>query len=287
MNRGSRSLTRINTHPERDALRNANRERDGAALAKARDAWIARFGEGALLAWAVEHMSLWAVDDLVRLGEPVNKITVVSALNKLDCSLAWGIDDSSEEMAMWELFLPTVEASLELRRVAVECVLRRQIPSVTNERSQLPWVPLKMDRVFQADLLEALFEAPLPLGGLELIGGLGKDAPPPCYLTPLQIAWDQGRPDLCLALLQQGLSVQACYADSLWPTWTLERAVLAPGDWVATLTGDAEARACEALNAYHKAGPNPTLEILARTIRERLLDQSMPAPVPFTRSPRF
>lgn len=280
------------TGPEQAALLKAAGRRNRAAFAQARQAWVAAWGEGTVLAWAVEKLSPWAVRELLSLGEPVTPLVVITALDGLDQALAaqsavaramW----EAEALANWRLLLPAVEASMELRQVSIDCFLRRQIPGRVATKSQLAWEPLEMRRVFQDDLLRALREAPLPMGGLELILGMGEEEPTPCYLAPLQIAWEQGRPDLCLGLLQQGLSVQATYADSLWPTWTLEQAVLDPGAWVVTLTGEAEERACEALNAYHKAGPDPVLDLLTKVVREKRLDQSLPAAVPLARVPRF
>lgn len=284
------------TGPEQAALLKAAGRRNRAAFAQARQAWVAALGEGTVLAWAVEKLSPWAVRELLGLGERVTPLVVITALDGLDQALAaqsavaramW----EAEALANWRLLLPAVEASLELRRVAIDCFLRRHIPSLVATKSQLSWEPLEMDRVFQKDLLVALREAPLPEGLALLIVGLGKDEPPaPCYLAPLQIAWEQGRPDLCLGLLQQGLSVQATYPDSLWPTWTLEQAVLDPREWVMALTGEAAERAFQAFNAYDSgftASHDPVLDRLTKVVREKRLDQSLPAAAPLARSPRF
>lgn len=261
-------------------------------------------GEEGVLDWAVEHLSPWAVKELLELGEPVTMVVITTALNALDEGLFHKDLPASESLALaisrgvlpcsslakslekWTLLLPKVETSLELRNVVIECFLRRNIPG-DGPPSHLSWDLLSMDRVFQADLLEALREAPLPMGGLELIVGIGEEEPVPCLLAPVQIAWEQGRPDICLSFLRQGLSIRTTYPDSLWPTWTLEIAVIAPYRWEITLCGDAYDRAIESLDAYEKAGSTFAMETLRGAVREQMLELSLPAVSSSSRVPRF
>lgn len=291
--------------PYQQALRTAAGQRNRAGLAQARQDWRKYIGKEGILDWAVEHLSPWAVEELLDLGERVTKVVVMTALNALDEALAGNkasmplkiqvldFDRINSNIAQsitkhwkkWALLLPTVESSPELRDVAIECFLRRSIPG-GNTPSRLSWDLLGMSRIFQDDLLEALREAPLPMGGLELIVGIGEE-PEACRLAPVQIAWEQGRPDICLSLLKQGLSIRTTYPESLWPTWTLEKAVLAPDSWAMALFGVARDRAIESLEAYRKVSSTLAMESLRGAVREQVLELSLPAASSAPRIPRF
>lgn len=290
--------------PYQQALRTAAHQRNRAGLARARQDWRKYIGKEGILDWAVEHLSSWAVKELLDLGERVTKVVVMTALNTLDEALVAqkedrpglrGLDcarimsrvaETTERSEIWALLLPEVTRSPELRDVAIECFLRRHIPG-GNTPSRLSWDRLGMRWVFQDDLLETLREAPLPMGGLELVVGIGEDEPESCLLAPIQIAWEQGRPDICLSLLKQGLSIRTTYPESMWPTWTLEEAVLAPDRWVMSLYGSAHDRAIESLGAYGKAGSTVAMESLKRAVREQVLELSLPAASHAPRVSRF
>jgi len=286
----SRRSRVVPTTDAQKALVVASAHRSFPALVEARAQWH-KEEELPVLVWAVEHLSPWAVKHLLSLGEPVTPMVVTVLLNTLDYALAAQSARArapveKELIKNWRLLLPVVELSVELRRVTMECVFSRFRWDGVNAPCNLRWDALEMGRVLQKDMLEEIHEAPTAtLDALEMI--CGADAGPRVLLSPLQLAWDQCRPDLCRHLVEQGVSVRASYWGSFWPTWTLEKAVEQPEAWLAELSGPERERASGAVAGQKKSMEEDDWARLQRTVRQRVMALELPLPADRSRGPRF
>jgi len=111
--------------------------------------------------------------------------------------------------------------------------------------------------------------------------------------SPLQIAWASGREDLCLALLKMGVSSHAPDLGTLWPTWTLEKAVLDPQEWIGSLP-QSPPRALAEMFQRRIQDPEPSsyrrkanFEKLVAFLRAQHLERGLPVAQRLSKKARF